>query len=413
MAQTEPARPQVPKVVRFALIGGTYLFMSAWFIAYSRSAHHTMVYAGFIGPALVHLLYCVWHRDPTVTILKSPLFVSLALFLAYMAASTFWSDNADSFAHYLKRLSLTLVFVYGIYVIVRFEPRHFWRSVLCALALCGPWLAINLLFYPDEAFISNRFKGANAGLHYLLTGAMLGAFFVIGTNHLMYGLERRGLQARSFLLLAALGAVFYGVLLTESRSALLALAVTAAYWALSTRQIRQLKFIALPALLAFGVLLTPYLDLFISRGFSNRFEIWETSLQWILQRPWLGHGFDALFILPISSGEELYDPHNIHLAVLYNGGLVGGILWAGFLGILAWQGWVGRHTPLGKCVLALLIYTVSVKFFESRGILSRPTEFWYLLWLCAGMALACRNEGDESAANKHSCAPALETTSVE
>lgn len=412
MTLTQAPQPQVPKYVRFALIGGTYLFMSAWFIAYSRSAHHTMVYAGFLGPALIHLLFCFWNQDPTIKALKSPLFISLGLFLGYMVISTFWSDNADSFGFYAKRITQTLVFVYGVYIIARFEPRHFWRSILCALALCGPWLAANLLFYPETAFASGRFKGANAGLHYLLTGAMLGSFFVLGTCHLLQSLERRGMKARSLLLLAALGAVFYGVLLTESRSALLALALTAVFWALSSGQIREFKFVALAAVVAIGFLLTPYIDVFISRGFSNRFEIWQAAVDWIMQRPWFGHGFDALFVLPISNGEELYDPHNIHLEILYDGGLVGGLLWTGFLATVAWRGWVGRHSALGKCVLALLIYSVSVKFFESRGILSRPTEFWYLLWLCAGMAMACKGN-EEELANTHSGEPALETASAE
>lgn len=410
MTQALTTNPQVPNIVRLALIAGMYLFMSAWFIAYSRSSHHTIVYAGFIGPALIHLIFCLWQNDSATRALRSPAYTLLALFLTYMVLSTTWSDNADSLAHYIKRLAQTLVFIYGVYIVVRFEPRHFWRSIVVAVALCGPWLAVNLIFFPDSAFTSNRFKGANAGVHYLLTGAMLGSFVVLGASYLIQKLERRRPNAKAVLLFAAIGVVFYALLLTESRSALLALVATAGFAILSSQQVRRFRAVVLLAILVIAIMLAPYADVFIARGFSNRFEIWDATLHWIAQRPWLGHGFDALFVLPISSGEELYDAHNIHLEVLYEGGLLGGILWLVFLGALAWRGWTCRHSALGQTVLALLIYSISVKFFESRGILSRPTEFWHLLWLCAGMALACQR--DDQPSNKHSCEPTPETAST-
>ncbi|HCS26528.1 MAG TPA: hypothetical protein DIW43_03690 [Spongiibacteraceae bacterium] len=410
MTQVQTTSPQVPNAVRLALIAGMYLFMSAWFIAYSRSAHHTIVYAGFIGPALIHLGLCLWRSDATTRTLRSPIYITLTLFLVYMVLSTTWSDNADSLAHYIKRLVQTLVFIYGVYIIVRFEPRHFWRSIIVALALCGPWLAVNLIFFPEAAFTSNRFKGANAGVHYLLTGAMLGSFVVLGSSYLIQKLERRRPDTKTFLLFAAIGVVFYALLLTESRSALLALVATAGFAIFSSQQVRRFRTVLLLAIIVIAIMLAPYADVFISRGFSNRFEIWEAALRWIAQRPWLGHGFDALFVLPISSGEELYDAHNIHLEVLYEGGVLGGLLWLGFLGALTWRGWTCRHSALGQAVLALLVYSISVKFFESRGILSRPTEFWYLLWLCAGMALACRR--DDKPASTHSCAPSPEPGSA-
>lgn len=385
--------------------------MAAWFISPTRHNHHTIVYIAFLLPSLLHLLACLWKRDAALRALKSLPYVALTVFLVYMTISTTWSDIADGMSHYIKRLGQTLLFIYGAYIIFRFETRHFWGSLYSSLFLCVPWLAINLIFFPEEAFISDRFKGANAGLHYLLTGALLGAFLVLGLTRLIQLVEAKGLNIFNMAVFISGCAVFYAVLLTESRSALLALAATGAYWAISSRQLLKFKWLAAGVVIVAAILVTPYLELFIARGFSQRFEIWGATWQWILEHPWFGHGFDAEFILHVSSNEELYDAHNIHLEVLYEGGFVGGLLWFFFLGTLAWQGWQHRHSDLGKCLCALLIYSVSVKFFESRGILSRPTEFWHLIWLCTGMAVALASR-PANALNTHSCAPSPETASA-
>ncbi|WP_372760369.1 O-antigen ligase family protein [Litorivivens sp.] len=381
-------KPAVAPGIHLALVAGFYIFMSAWFIAPTRTAHHTIVYLAFLLPALLHLINSSLRKDPKLKILASPVYLSLALFLIYMALTTLWSDLAKAPEHYIKRIGQTLLFVYGVYAVCRFSPRHFERAILCSVLMCTVWLLVNELHFQEAAYMQDRFRGANAGLHYLLTGALLGAILVLGTHLLLQRLARRGVDLRNALLLLCLGGVFYGVLITESRSALLALAVTAAYWFFDAPSIRNFKIIAVGIAIAAAFMLAPYAELFISRGFSQRFEIWHTTLQWIIEKPWLGHGFDAEYVLFVSSGEELYDAHNIHLEILFEGGLIGGALWLIFLATLLKCGWESRHSAMGKGLLALLIYSICVKFFESRGILSRPTEFWHLIWLCAGIALA-------------------------
>lgn len=400
-------RPAVPAALQGALVAGFYVFMCAWFIAPSRSAHHTIVYLAFLLPCLLHLLYTLWCRSDSLRGLVSPVFLSLAIFLAYMVISTLWSDIAEEPGHYLKRMVQTLLFVYGVYAVCRLSPAHLEKAILCCVVLCVIWLAVNELYFGETAYLSDRFRGANAGLHYLLTGALLGAILVLGTHVMLQRLSYKGVDMPGIVLTCLLAGVFYGVLLTESRSALLALVVTAGYWFFDTPNIRNFKIIAVIGAVGAAIMLAPYAELFISRGFSQRFEIWHATLQWILEEPWFGHGFGAEYILHVSSGEELYDAHNIHLEVLFEGGLVGGFLWLTFLSTLASCGWRARNTAMGKCLLALLIYSVSVKFFESRGILSRPTEFWHLLWLCAGIAMAC-----DGFASKRSGEPTLETTST-
>lgn len=410
MLQAEPTRPPVPNVIRYMVIVGFYVFLSAWFIATSRRGHHTLVYAFFLAPTALHLFICMWKQHASLRALRSPIYILLGTFLVYMTVTSGWSDNAEDLSDYIKRSVYTLVFVYGVYVVGRYDTLHFWRAIFCALALCIPWLAINIIAYPEQAFTwGGRLIGVHAGVNYLLTGAMLGSLFVLGVSALIQGLARRGLNITNLAVMFAIVGVFYGVLLTESRSALLALLATAAYWALSSKEIRQFKLPALLALPVIGVMLAPYAELFISRGFSQRFEIWAVALEWIWQHPWLGHGVDALFTLDVSSGETLADPHNLHLKVLYDGGLIGGLLWIAVLVAVGKRAWQYRETPMGQCVMALLIYSVSVKFFESRGILTRPTEFWHLIWLCAGMALACTHKNE---ASTRSCAPSPETGST-
>lgn len=370
------------------LVFGFYLFMIAWFIAPSRSLHHTLVYVFLLVPALIHLAVCAYQKVTLRQLFGSPIVIGLGIFLTYMLTTSLWSDNAEEPSTYAKRLLTTLLFIYGVYIICLYHTAHFWRSLILGLLLCTPWLAVNLIFFPEAAFLTERFKGANAGVHYLLTGALLGAFFVLGACYLLQRLDTQGVNRRNVLLFAALIGVFYGILLTEARSTVLAIAVTALYWCCADARVRRQWPIALLCGVVVTIMLAPYAELFIARGFSQRFEIWGQALQMAAQQPILGHGIDAEFVINISNGEELYDPHNIHIDVFFEGGLVGVLLWLVFLSTVARAGWLYRHTPVGQCILPLLIYSVSVKFFESLGILSRPTEFWHLVWLCTGMAVA-------------------------
>lgn len=398
-----PENPQslTERVISSTLVAGFYLFMIAWFIATSRSAHHTLVYIAFLLPALAHLVWSLADRAPQAFSLRDPAFLSLTVFLGYMVVSTLWSDIADPVELYIKRLAQTLLFIYGVCIICRYYTVHFKRAILIALILHAPWLAYNVIAQPEGAFLQDRFRGAHAGLHYLLTGALLGGYLVLGSQLLLERLRHSRFDWQMLTLIVLLGAVFYGVLLTESRSALLALAVTAGYWLATTPHITRYKWPALICGTAIALMLAPYAELFISRGFSQRFEIWSATLEMIAQKPWLGHGFDAEYILPVSSGEELYDAHNIHLEVFFEGGIVGGILWLIFVGTLCNKAWQHRHGEMGKMLAALLIYSFCVKFFESRGILSRPTEFWHLFWLCTGMALALPRISMRSCESNH------------
>lgn len=370
--------------------GGFYIFMCAWFIASSRSAHHTIVYVFFLLPALIHLIAAIALKSDVLRIWRNPVFLSLTIFLAYMAISSTWSDNSEGLAHYAKRMLYTLLFVYGVYVTTRNGLKHFERALLTACVIAIPWLIINVTLFPEEAFINGRFFGLNAGIHYLLTGSLLGSYLLLLMTYLVNRMDE-GLKLLPAIFIFVIAAnLFYGVLLTESRSALLALAASGAYLFISIKGHNTVRYSLIGIGLLAVIAVAPYANEFIQRGYANRFEIWDIVWNRIASNPIFGHGTDAELIMHISSGEELYDAHNIHLEVLFEGGLAGFLLWSTLLLSIAFAGWESRREPLGKYILALLIYSVVAKAFESRGILSRPTEFWHLLWLCGGLAMAAQ-----------------------
>ncbi|MFT5033331.1 MAG: hypothetical protein ACI9OO_001263 [Bacteroidia bacterium] len=130
MLQAEPTRPAVPNVIRYMVIVGFYVFLSAWFIATSRRGHHTLVYAFFLAPTALHLFICMWKQHASLRALRSPIYILLGTFLVYMTVTSGWSDNAEDLSDYIKRSVYTLVFVYGVYVVARYDTLHFWQSTL-------------------------------------------------------------------------------------------------------------------------------------------------------------------------------------------------------------------------------------------------------------------------------------------
>lgn len=174
------------------------------------------------------------------------------------------------------------------------------------------------------------------------------------------------------------------VLTTGSRTPLVALGATTLW--LSILRAERLRFGVLLCCAIGGSLAVFYPEVLTQRGSSYRPEIWSEALNQIRDKPWFGHGMGHSVIIKIAAVNEAFaDPHNIQLAVLLSGGLIGWILWIAMYAIALGYTLRHRHNTVVCRISALLIFGLIATMTEGGSYLSRPKEHWFVIWI--GLAM--------------------------
>ncbi|MGE8451092.1 MAG: O-antigen ligase family protein, partial [Pseudomonadales bacterium] len=109
----------------------------------------------------------------------------------------------------------------------------------------------------------------------------------------------------------------------------------------------------------------------------------------IMPALWFGHGYDASIdiVLP-NFAVLLADPHNLTLAVIYQTGLVGGMLWLAIYAYGLLNAWRMRESGLVLISSTLLVYGFMAGMTEGGSFMSRPKEHWFLIWIPIAIHLA-------------------------
>lgn len=353
---------------------GFFLLLSSLFFLPDRSLHHKLFYSLFSIPTLLALILRPGELKP---ILREPIVVLFALFAGYAIVTLMWSPSDSGTSSLVKRPLHTLMLFLGTCLMLRHrieavKPLLLGAALLALLASARD-LGTFLLTSTEQ---SNRLIGAGALDNPLLSSHLFGFFSVYWMCMLVSSKSLR----TSSLYLAAFTVMFCTVLATGSRTPLVAMTLAAAWIALLCWSRRSIVLLVSGALV--GVALLVFMpEMIIGRGDSHRFEIWHLSWNLFLQHPWLGHGYDAPMSLDVGLGVAFSEPHNFALGVLYNVGVLGLLPWLGMLGVGLYSGWKHRTQPLLVLASALLLFGIGAGLTEGGGILSRPKEHWFLLWI--------------------------------
>lgn len=357
------------------LPAGLYALLTGLFWAGDRSNVHTLFYALVAFPAFVLL---VLQPRSIEGLRRSPVFLAFAVFAAWCALSIAWSDSEDSVGSLLKRpLYVTLLFI-ALLQIGRAHA-HRLEGVLrlgAATAVLAGALSVAAFLAGDD----ERLTGYRALSNPILTSHVFGFFLALCLGAWMVAprTAERGRRLLAPLALAVLAAVLFA---TAARGALAATAVTVVWLALMARSRRAL---AACALLAAGglaiVALAP--DVVTQRGTSYRPELWAETLKEVRLRPWLGYGFEANIMLHLAGHDIGYpNPHNIHLAVLRQQGIVGLLLWGALYATALGCAWRRRHDPRVLIASGTVVFGMIAGITEGVAYLSRPKEHWFMLWI--------------------------------
>ncbi|WP_236216923.1 bifunctional O-antigen ligase/aminoglycoside phosphotransferase family protein [Pseudomonas rhodesiae] len=365
---------------------GLLLLLSSLFFVTNRNVLHKFYYGLFSAPTL--LLLCLRPRE-IKELLREPLVIAFLVFCAWALTTLLWSPQPTADSDLFKRPLHTFMLFAGCGLLLHyrndmFKPIFFSAAVI-ALIVC----LANLIAFAKGFEPSMRMIGGRGALDNPLLSSHVFGFFCIYWLYICITAQR--LRVLWFSA-PALAVMTLAVLATGSRTPLVALTL-AAFWIAFVRRNRRSAMMIATLVLGAAALLLFYPEAITERGSSYRLELWSMTLHRIAEHPWIGHSFNSDLSLVVDA-YELYEPHSFALGVLYYVGIIGFIPWIFMLGWGLYKGFKERAQPLFLLTSALLAYGIGAGLTEGGGILSRPKEHWFLLWiplaLIAGLSIAQR-----------------------
>ncbi|AZF50985.1 Oligosaccharide repeat unit polymerase Wzy [Pseudomonas sp. R4-34-07] len=375
-------------LVLWILPVGLLLLLSALFFVGNRNVLHRVFYILFSVPTL--LLLCMRPRE-LKDLLREPIALAFLAFCAWALTSLLWSPEHSTDTDFFKRPLNTFMLFGGCALLLHYrnellKPIFFGAAVI-ALVVC----LANLMAFAKGYQPGMRMIGGLGALDNPLLSSHLFGFFTVYWLYVCMTTQR--LKVLWFSV-PALAIMTMAVLATGSRTPLVALMLAIGWMALISRNRRSVLLIA-GTVVGAAVLVVFYPEWIISRGSSFRLELWSMSLQLIAERPWIGHSYNSELYLTLADGYQLREPHSFALGVLYYVGIIGFIPWIFMLGWALYKSLQQRAQPLFILASSLLAYGIGAGLTEGGGILSRPKEHWFLLWIplaiIAGLSVAQRH----------------------
>jgi O-antigen ligase len=333
-----------------------------------------MVSYALLLPALLSVFF---HRDWNHTLRASPLLPLTALFLLYMATVAVVKQGPTGL-EFFKWDTYILLFIFAIGARLQLTEQQlaYLLTLTTLVAAMGGAYAIGKDIQSGQFWLPDyRLRGYATLYNELRSGFLFGAFALLGAwaalrQELPYWL--RIVAAGTATLCTAT------TLLTGSRAPLLGLLVVAVWAAVVSRRWgRLLLIIAATVIVAYFTW-----DRLSERGASLRPEIWQYVWKLCQQQLWFGDGLHRYALeIPTSAGVK-YNTHNLFLTILYYGGTFGLLLFLGVACGTFYQSWRDRHES-GISLLAALLqfYSLVALQFDGVNLITRPADFWVLLWL--------------------------------
>jgi O-antigen ligase len=185
-----------------------------------------------------------------------------------------------------------------------------------------------------------------------------------------------------------------GVLMTQARSAYLAFALAALVPAAALPPRARLAALGAIAFAVVALPLLPYArDVIASRGLSHRPEIWVDYFAMAAHGPFFGYGITPNIDQVMRDGLVVDQPHNIVLAALVRGGIIGG---AAMLTLLvqclywSYRLWLTSRQPTPLCMLVAM---TTAGMFDYQLQATNPSWTWVTFWLPIGLAIGAEVMG--------------------
>lgn len=358
---------------------GWIALLTGMFWIGDRGLYHKLYYACLALPCFLALIL---NPSALKQLLRNPLTLAFILFSVYTLLSLFWSDTDNPPSSLSKRPLYVLLLLFGTALIaMRAHPRLLIATKLSAVVATLS-AGLSLIYFFSNAS-PERFSGYGALYNPLLSAHVYGFFTALWMA--LWFLQRNPWTPLALISLGLLGILIF---LTGSRTPIVALSAALLWLVLACWNRRSLISLGAGGLLTFAALLVAPPSL-TERGLSLRPEIWGGAWQQILDKPWLGHGYDSAMAIWVDGVDYAFaDPHNIELAILYYGGAIGLLLWSALYLTAFMVAWSRRRQPLALIGSTLLVFGMTAGLTEGGAFLSRPKEHWFLIWIPLALLVA-------------------------
>lgn len=391
----------VRRVMLLLLSAGMFVAIAGANVYRDGSKFHTAFYLLFLIPGLV---YVATNPGSLRERLKNPLGIAAALFLVTIALSVVYPGVDVQPDKVLVKIALILVSMFIIGQFVAGNSALFKKIMMLAVVAVAIVAVINVheFYFLGEHPYNVRMRGFYLIENPLFLAGTYGSFF-ISSIYLAIEYRHKTLIA---LLMASSGCVLMlAVIATQCRSFFVAVvaALVLPYFRKGRGTILALLSLALIVFLI-AVYVNPAL---LDRTEMPRLQIWKYSLELIGERPFYGWGADYdpaigvtggpisdahKFLLAFWKGEPLSDTHNILLTVWLKYGapaLITLLLLLGYATVVTLKNLDNKTLRLGG---ALLIFGMTMLFFEGHDIMTKPNRMWLMIWIPLGIIMGAMHE---------------------
>lgn len=368
----------------------------------------------------------------------------LFLLLVFFSNLTLWKINSNITGFNVFMVLFVIFLVLSIYDFKRLYGLHRNIKVFIPLIIFFSWWFLrslytnnSILFYNKELWqwillfiIFTNFISQDIWLGYIaligyLLSAMLFLFFYYFGNNVYYELGRLGvfeginpntagniisisliiifffvsedllsIGKIRFIILSAVPGLFFLMIETGSRGALIYLIVGIFFYLLLSQIRLKWKIVIIFLMILISISIISYLS--TSEVFQNRWVysdisqiggrkyLWTIGFKLFLEKPIIGHGDGGLW----SVMNE--DPHNLYLVTLITSGIVGFLFFCVFLVNIARKTITNIKYHKNAFCFVLFIITL-VDFMKSGGAIN-SMQTWIRLSIIVGLSTAINNE---------------------
>ena len=334
-------------------------------------------------------------------LLFDPAVLLIVALLVYLPSTSLWSTPWDGRGAFSQATRAVLVFTFVVSLAECIQVDWFRQRMTLVLAAFGgvaalAAIALFLAEPPDD----DRLNGLGQLDTHVTAALVYAVAAVCGIAWLTFPGERPAPRARWFVG-SCVAVLALAVALAGSRNAIVCLVLGSACLLLSFSVGSVTRFLTIAAggAVASGALLTaayfllPGADAFIlPRGDSFRSGIWVDYAALIAARgPWFGLGVLSPDEITVA-GYPVLHPHNLYLAVTYQGGLFGLALMLAVVVLTVRT--LLRHYGESEAKLGLAILAIGLPAYllDGHELVDKIGWTWLLFWLpvAIGVGLRCR-----------------------
>ena len=384
---------------RYFLPASYTIFILGFFLFPSSKSLSNIFY---LAVALPFVILIFRKKVDLGSLFSNRTFLLVTMYLVYMFCTLFWADSfgMPDLLKYGRRVLYVLIFLSVTIHLTQSYPT-FLQRLLVLLCWTGAIVAIATIFfyYRQHPFPNTRLFGYGLLYNPFKASSLFGVT-VIACTYLVLQQRYVGMQ---LLYLGLLLVSFSYMLLAQSRSALLSLAVVMIAWLFfallfykmdkGSHRYRLLIVLVVITVVS-AVLFMVYPGLFdrvFLRGYSvPRLELWGTILARVEEAPWFGHGLTADPRAELLSGRIKVHPHSVVIGTLLYGGIVGLLLLLAVVISTLWQAFGNTNNPIKLLLASMALYGALCIVLNGNMLIHHVKPFWLFFWFPIGLVMASK-----------------------